>query len=80
MSTQAPIAQAAEVQTVPIVFSGGHDTDRRDHGRPKSGRLWRNRPAESVAIIRNGKVLELKITNPGSGYGSSQQSPSQVTC
>jgi hypothetical protein len=138
MTAIAPIAQAAEVQTVPIVFSGGHDTDRRDHGRPvvliaaalgvpaetfrkafsgvhpaqgrgptpeeaqrnkeallnvlapygitndrldtvsnyyryrpESGRLWRNRPAEGVAIIRNGKVLDLKITNPGSGYSSS---------
>lgn len=133
----APIAQAAETQSVPIVFSGGHDTNRRDHGRPvvliasalgvstetfrkafsgvhpaqgrgptqeqaqrnkeallsvlapygitndrldtvsnfyryrpESGRLWRNRPAEGVAIIRNGKVVELRITNPGSGYSS----------
>ena len=137
MTTIAPTSFAAEVQTVPIVFSGGHDTDGRDHGRPvvliaaalgvptdvfrkafsgvtpakgrgpteeearrnkdallsilapygitndrldtvsnyyryrpESGRLWRNHPAEGVAIIRNGKVVALRITNPGSGYSS----------
>jgi hypothetical protein len=36
--------------------------------RPGSGDLWRHTPATAKAIIKNGKVTGVTITNPGAGY------------
>ena len=126
-----------EVQ-VPLVFSGGHETDPRDHGRPViliaaalnvpaqifrdafshvhpagpggppkeadvrqnkrallehlgpygvtddrlnevsnyyryrswAGELWRHADAAGYAVVRGGKVVDIKITNPGAGYST----------
>lgn len=122
---------------VPVTFSGGHETDRRDGGRPvvlvaaalgvktevfreafrgvtparggrpspeqarankdalmrvlkphgitndrldevsnfyryqpQLGELWKNTPASAHAIVDNGKVVRIVVTNPGSGYSS----------
>ena len=123
---------------VPVVFSGGHETDRRDHGRPvvliaaalgvpsdvfreafthvrpepagtapdprqvrdnkealmdalspygitndrldtvsdyyryvrRRGKLWPTKPAAAYALVRDGKITSLVVTNGGSGYSS----------
>ena len=36
--------------------------------RPGADELWRNVNAEAYAIVANGKVTKLVITNPGYGY------------
>ena len=36
--------------------------------RPQSGKRWRHVPATAIAIMEDGEVTGLKITNPGSGY------------
>ncbi|TWT30636.1 hypothetical protein [Blastopirellula retiformator] len=38
--------------------------------RPESGQLWTHVPAAATAIVNNGQVTGLKITNPGAGYSS----------
>ena len=127
----------AETKQIPITFTGGHETDPRDHGRPvvlvaaalgvapevfrkafsgvhpaqgrgptpeeaqrnkdallsvlgpygitndqldeasnfyryrpESGRLWRHRDAEGIATVVDGKVVSIKLTQPGWGYSS----------
>jgi hypothetical protein len=121
----------------PVTFIGGHETDRRDHGRPvvliaaalgvtpdvfreafskvapayrhatigddarrkketlmkvlgphnvtnerldkisnyyrdwpDDGEHWRTRPAKAYAIVDEGKIKEIVVTEPGSGYSS----------
>lgn len=128
--------RASETQ-IPITFSGGHETDPRDHGRPvvliaaalnvkpeqfraafsgvtpargrgptpaearrnkeallrvlgplkvtndrldevsdyyryrpEKGELWTNAPAEAYAVIADGVIKKIVITNPGRGYSS----------
>jgi len=36
--------------------------------QPGRGKLWKHIPASAKAIIKDGKVTGLEITNPGSGY------------
>ena len=128
---------AADEMKVPLTFSGGHDTDPQDHGRPvvlvaaglgvkpevfreafrgvtpardgkpspeqqrsnkealmkvlkplgvtndrldevsnyyryqpQRGELWKATPAEGHAVVENGKIKQIVVTEPGSGYSS----------
>jgi len=38
--------------------------------RPERGELWTTRPARAHAIVENGKVKEIVVTEPGSGYST----------
>ncbi|MDB5338715.1 MAG: hypothetical protein JWN70_4334 [Planctomycetaceae bacterium] len=38
--------------------------------RPQRGELWTNSPAKAHAVVENGKIKKLVITDPGSGYSS----------
>lgn len=38
--------------------------------RPQRGELWTNVSAKAHAIVENGKIKQIVITNPGSGYSS----------
>ncbi len=127
----------AEVMKVPLAFSGGHDTDPQDHGRPivlvaaglgvkpevfreafrgvtpardgkpspeqarsnkealmkvlkplgvtndrldevsnyyryqpQKGELWKTTPAEGYAVVDDGKIKQIVVTDPGSGYST----------
>ena len=129
---------------VPLTFSGGHDTDPQDHGRPvvlvaaglgvkpevfreafrgvtpardgkpspeqqrnnkealmkvlkplgvtndrldevsnyyryqpQRGELWKMTPAEGHAVVENGKIKRIVVTEPGSGYSSPPQATVQ---
>jgi hypothetical protein len=133
------IAVAAEAKP-PVVFSGGHETDLRDHGRPvvliaaalkvkpevfrkafsgvrpargrgptadearrnkqalmkvlgpyqvtndrlddvsnyyryrpQKGELWPTTPAKAYAVVDDGKIKKIVVTEPGSGYSSPPQ-------
>lgn len=136
--TRAATKPAAGDAQVAVAFTGGHDTDPRDHGRPVilvasalgvsadvfrdafsrvhpagpgqqpderqvrenkralldalskygvtndrldevsnqyryqrgKGELWRHTPASAVATVRNGVVVGITVTDPGSGYSS----------
>lgn len=130
------VGQGAEMK-VPITFSGGHDTDRKDGGRPvvliaaalgvktevfreafsgvtpargrgptgeearknkaalmkvlqphgitnerldevsdyyryrpQAGELWTNKAAKAHAVVIDGKVKEIVVTEPGAGYST----------
>lgn len=43
--------------------------------RPQNGELWRTTEAKAVAVVENGKITKIVVTEPGSGYSS----PPQVT-
>jgi len=131
------VAAWADDMKIPIQFAGGHETDRRDRGRPvvlvaaglgvspelfreafrgvtparggppsraqaqrnkkallkvlgphgvtnerldevsdyyryrrERGELWRGRPATAQAIVKDGRVTRIEITDPGAGYSS----------
>ncbi len=133
----AGMAVRAAETTVPVVFSGGHDTDPVDHGRPvvliaaaldvkpevfreafsgvtpahdhkptddearrnkaalmkvlqplgvtndrlnevsnyyryqpQRGQLWTNKAAEAHAVVEDGKIKSIVVTEPGSGYST----------
>lgn len=36
--------------------------------QPQRGGLWKHEPAEARALIENGRVVRVEITNPGFGY------------
>lgn len=36
--------------------------------QPQSGEIWQHTPATAVATVSGGKVVSVKITNPGAGY------------
>jgi hypothetical protein len=36
--------------------------------RPQRGELWPTTAAEAYAVVENGKVKQIVVTNPGSGY------------
>jgi hypothetical protein len=36
--------------------------------QPQSGELWQHTPATATATVSDGKVVSVKITNPGAGY------------
>jgi hypothetical protein len=38
--------------------------------RRGAGKMWRNSPAKAYAIVRNGLVTSVTITDAGSGYSS----------
>lgn len=38
--------------------------------RPEKGELWTNEPAEAYAVVDDGVIKKIVITNPGSGYSS----------
>jgi hypothetical protein len=38
--------------------------------QPQRGRLWKNTPAKAYAVIENGKIKKVVVTNPGSGYST----------
>ena len=128
--------QAAETK-VPVTFSGGHDIDPRDHGRPvvlvaaalevkpevfrqafsgvtpakngkpsgeearrnkealmkvlqpygvtnerldevsnyyryqpQRGDLWKHAPAQAYAVVEDGQIKKIIVTDPGSGYST----------
>jgi len=134
---------AAETK-VPVVFSGGHETDRQDGGRPvvliaaalgvkpevfreafknvtpardgkptaelakrnkdalmkvlqpygitnerldevsnyyryqpQRGELWKTAPAKAHAVVEDGKVKQIVVTDPGSGYSTSPKATVQ---
>jgi hypothetical protein len=39
--------------------------------QPQSGELWQHTPATATATVSDGKVVSVKITNPGAGYMAS---------
>jgi hypothetical protein len=38
--------------------------------RPQDGELWPTKPAKGYAVLTDGKVTKLVITDPGSGYNT----------
>jgi hypothetical protein len=38
--------------------------------RPQAGELWPTKPARGYAVLTDGKVTKLVITDPGSGYNT----------
>jgi hypothetical protein len=38
--------------------------------RPESSKLWKNKPARAHAIVTDGRVTQIVVTEPGSGYSS----------
>lgn len=38
--------------------------------RPQAGELWPTKPAKGYAVLTDGKVTKLVITDPGSGYNA----------
>lgn len=36
--------------------------------QPQSGELWQHTPATATATVSDGRVVSVKITNPGAGY------------
>ena len=38
--------------------------------RPQAGELWPTKPAKGYAVVVDGKVTKLVITDPGSGYNT----------
>jgi hypothetical protein len=38
--------------------------------RPQSGELWKVTPAKAHAIVVDGKIKEIVVTHPGSGYST----------
>jgi hypothetical protein len=136
-ATMASSNSLAVETKVPVIFSGGHETDPRDHGRPvvliaaalkvrpevfrqafsgvtpargrrptgdeqrrnkdallkvlapyhvsnerldevsdyyryrpEKGELWPTKPAKAEAILENGSIKKIAITDPGAGYSS----------
>jgi hypothetical protein len=137
-NSRAQSNSSSSTTRVPVVFSGGHETDPRDRGRPvvliaaalgvpsnvfreafshvrpapagtrpdpeqvrrnkealmdalekygvtndrldevsnyyryvrRRGELWKTRPAAAYALVKDGKVTSVMITNGGSGYSS----------
>jgi hypothetical protein len=43
--------------------------------RPQEGELWKNSPAKGYAVVEDGKLKKVVVTEPGSGYSS----PPKVT-
>lgn len=38
--------------------------------RPKKGELWPTKPAKAHAIVEDGKIKKIVVTQPGAGYSS----------
>jgi hypothetical protein len=38
--------------------------------RPQEGELWPTKPAKAYAVVEDGKIKKIVITEPGSGYSS----------
>jgi hypothetical protein len=38
--------------------------------RPQKGELWPTKPAEAYAVVDGGKIKEIVVTKPGSGYNT----------
>jgi hypothetical protein len=38
--------------------------------RPQNGELWPTKPAKGYAVVADGKVTKLVVTDPGSGYNT----------
>lgn len=38
--------------------------------QPQKGQLWKNTPAKAHALVEDGKIKEIVVTEPGSGYSS----------
>jgi len=36
--------------------------------RPQNGELWPNKPAKAYALVEDGKIKKIVVTDPGSGY------------
>jgi hypothetical protein len=41
--------------------------------RPQDGELWTNTPAKAYALVENGKIKKIVLTDHGSGYSSPPQ-------
>jgi hypothetical protein len=39
--------------------------------RPQNGELWKHTDAKARAVVENGKIKEIVVTEPGSGYTTS---------
>lgn len=39
--------------------------------QPQKGDLWKNTPAKAHAVVVDGKIKEIVVTEPGSGYSTS---------
>ena len=38
--------------------------------RPQNGELWPTKPAKAYAVVEDGKIKMVVVTEPGSGYSS----------
>ncbi len=38
--------------------------------KPESGKIWTNKPAKAHAVVVDGKIVRIVVTEPGSGYSS----------
>ncbi|MFO1022797.1 MAG: hypothetical protein U0903_19195 [Planctomycetales bacterium] len=38
--------------------------------QPQKGGLWKNTPAQGHALVENGQIKKIVVTNPGSGFSS----------
>jgi hypothetical protein len=38
--------------------------------QPQRGKLWKTTPAKAYAVIEDGKIKRVVVTNPGSGYST----------
>ena len=45
--------------------------------RLQRGELWTVTPAEAYAVVEDGKVKQIVVTNPGSGYSSAPKATVQ---
>ena len=41
--------------------------------QPQRGELWKTTPAEGYAVVENGKIKQIVVTEPGSGYTTPPQ-------
>jgi len=67
-------AQANKKVLLDALGKYGINNDRLDEVsnyyryQPQSGELWQHTPATATATMSDGKVVSVKITNPGAGY------------
>src|SRR5262249_32645502 len=38
--------------------------------RPQAGELWKTTPAKAHAVVEDGKIKQIVVTEPGSGYST----------
>ena len=45
--------------------------------QPQRGELWKTTPADGHAVVENGKIKRVVVTEPGSGYSTPPQATAQ---